>query len=66
MKILYLMLKFLAVERSSEQLPRPARNLLAKLEEENRRILIDEKHITISMAHSRKGSDASQVSQASG
>ncbi|KAJ0183872.1 hypothetical protein K1T71_000295 [Dendrolimus kikuchii] len=49
--------------QESEVIPTPERALLAKLEEENRRIEADAKSLTI--VHSRKSSDTSQISLAS-
>lgn len=50
----------------SETIPTPERALLAKLEEENRRIEADAKCPSLTNVHSRKSSDTSQVSLASG
>ncbi|XP_026730164.1 ecotropic viral integration site 5 ortholog isoform X3 [Trichoplusia ni] len=49
----------------SETIPTPDRALLAKLEEENRRIEADAKSPSLTNVHSRKSSDTSQVSLAS-
>ncbi|XP_013189298.1 ecotropic viral integration site 5 ortholog isoform X1 [Amyelois transitella] len=48
-----------------ETIPTPARALLAKLEEENRRIEADAKSASLTNVHSRKSSDTSQISLAS-
>lgn len=50
----------------SEVIPSPAKALLAKLEEENRRIEADAKSASLTNVHSRKSSDTSQISLASG
>ncbi|XP_030026753.1 ecotropic viral integration site 5 ortholog isoform X5 [Manduca sexta] len=49
----------------TEAIPRPDRALLAKLEEENRRIEADAKSASLTTVHSRKSSDTSQISLAS-
>ncbi|XP_053623613.1 ecotropic viral integration site 5 ortholog isoform X2 [Plodia interpunctella] len=49
----------------SEQITTPDRALLAKLEEENRRIEADAKSASLTNVHSRKSSDTSQISLAS-
>ncbi|XP_075991374.1 ecotropic viral integration site 5 isoform X3 [Anticarsia gemmatalis] len=49
----------------SDTIPTPDRALLAKLEEENRRIEADAKCPSLTNVHSRKSSDTSQVSLAS-
>nr|XP_021187509.2 ecotropic viral integration site 5 ortholog isoform X2 [Helicoverpa armigera] len=53
------------IESTSEAIPTPDRALLAKLEEENRRIEADAKCPSLTTVHSRKSSDTSQVSLAS-
>ncbi|CAK1588719.1 unnamed protein product [Parnassius mnemosyne] len=47
------------------EIPTPERALLAKLEEENRRIEADAKSASLTNVHSRKSSDTSQISLAS-
>lgn len=47
-------------------IPSNERVLLAKLEEENRRIEADAKSASLTNVHSRKSSDTSQISLASG
>ncbi|XP_048006387.1 ecotropic viral integration site 5 ortholog isoform X2 [Leguminivora glycinivorella] len=51
---------------TSETIPTPARALLAKLEEANRQIEADAKSLVLNTVHSRKNSDTSQISLASG
>lgn len=51
--------------QETELIPTPDRALLAKLEEENRRIEADAKSASLK-THSRKSSDTSQVSLVSG
>ncbi|XP_047040771.1 ecotropic viral integration site 5 ortholog isoform X2 [Helicoverpa zea] len=53
------------IESTSEAIPTTDRALLAKLEEENRRIEADAKCPSLTTVHSRKSSDTSQVSLAS-
>ncbi|CAH0703577.1 unnamed protein product [Spodoptera exigua] len=53
------------LEPPTEVIPTPDRALLAKLEEENRRIEADAKCPSLTTVHSRKSSDTSQVSLAS-
>ncbi|XP_028033060.1 ecotropic viral integration site 5 ortholog isoform X1 [Bombyx mandarina] len=50
---------------TSETIPTPDRALLAKLEEENRRIEADAKNASLTTVHSRKSSDTSLISLAS-
>ncbi|CAH0716117.1 unnamed protein product, partial [Brenthis ino] len=50
---------------TSDSIPTPERALLAKLEEENRRIEADAKCPSLTTVHSRKNSDTSQISLAS-
>ncbi|XP_041987849.1 ecotropic viral integration site 5 ortholog isoform X2 [Aricia agestis] len=51
---------------ASDEIPTPERALLAKLEEENRRIEADAKSLaSLTHVHSRKSSDTSQISLAS-
>ncbi|CAH2103511.1 unnamed protein product [Euphydryas editha] len=47
---------------TSDSIPTPERALLAKLEEENRRIEADAKCPSLTTVHSRKSSDTSQIS----
>lgn len=54
------------LEPTTDAIPTPDRALLAKLEEENRRIEADAKCPSLTTVHSRKSSDTSQVSLASG
>ncbi|XP_032526807.1 ecotropic viral integration site 5 ortholog isoform X1 [Danaus plexippus] len=49
----------------TEGIPTPQKALLAKLEEENRRIEADAKSPSLTTVHSRKSSDTSQISLAS-
>lgn len=51
---------------TEEVLNIPDKALLAKLEEENRRIEADAKSLLLTNVHSRKSSDTSQISLASG
>ncbi|XP_046977363.1 ecotropic viral integration site 5 ortholog isoform X1 [Vanessa cardui] len=50
---------------TSDSIPTPEQALLAKLEEENRRIEADAKCPSLTTVHSRKSSDTSQISLAS-
>ncbi|XP_063632822.1 ecotropic viral integration site 5 ortholog isoform X1 [Cydia splendana] len=51
---------------TSDTIPTPDRALLAKLEEANRQIEADVKSLGLNTVHSRKNSDTSQISLASG
>ncbi|XP_059055182.1 ecotropic viral integration site 5 ortholog isoform X2 [Achroia grisella] len=58
-------LPLVKVCRLEQVIPTPERALLAKLEEENRRIEADAKSASLTTLHSRKNSDTSQISLAS-
>ncbi|XP_061703901.1 ecotropic viral integration site 5 ortholog isoform X2 [Cydia pomonella] len=57
--------RFLTSE-TADVIPTPDRALLAKLEEANRQIEADVKSLVLNTVHSRKNSDTSQISLASG